>query len=105
MTLFRGRKNVVALAPAFVGIALLMHSMGGGQRPINGAEAQQIFGGVATCNVGAQLNGNMDCLGACANNPVYGSVGANGTTTKITSCGTCGGNYTGSQNCPIPINP
>ena len=51
MTLFRVRKNVVALAPAFVGIALLMHSMGGGQQPINGAEAQQIFGGVATCNV------------------------------------------------------
>ena len=97
-TLFRGRKHLVALSPAFVGLALLMQSMEGGQRPINGAEAHQVIVGGA-CTVGTALSGNTDCLGMCANNPTYVAVGANCTQQIQPSCGTCGGTHQGSKSC------
>ncbi len=106
MTFLRGRKNLVALAPAFAGLALLILSVGGGVQPITGAEAQQIFGGhsgaipALTCVTGAQSDGKMDCLGMCANNPTYAAVGANGTKITTPSCGSCGGTYKGSAACP-----
>jgi hypothetical protein len=102
MTSLRGRKNLVALAPALLGLALLMLSMGGDMQTITGSEAQQIFGGDngTACNVGSQLDGGKDCLGMCANNPTYAAVGANGTRLTTPSCGTCGGNYKGSAACP-----
>ncbi len=103
MKLFRDKRNVVPLASALVGFAMLVHGMGDGQQAINGAEAQQIFGGSPspTCNAGAALSGNTDCLGMCANNATYTNVGANGTATSSLSCGTCGGYYTGSVTCPM----
>jgi len=102
MRLLHGSKGVVTMAPAFVGMALLVMSMGGGLQQINGSELQQIVGGGdGTCTQGVQLDGNMDCLGMCANNPTYsGTSGANGTTSTNPSCGTCGGQYKGSTACP-----
>jgi len=97
------RKGLGALAPAGLGLALLLLSMIDGTHPIDGSEAQGIKGGVATCNLGSASAGTAKgCMGACATNPEYNAVGANGTYVSTPPCGTtCGGTYKGTSQCAI----
>lgn len=91
---------------SFITGLILLHQDWNTRIPtLDAGAALEIIGGAPTCNFGAALDGNMSCLGACANNMTYSSVGANGTTVTVVSCGTCGGSYKGTAICPDPNDP
>lgn len=96
-------RRSVALVMIFVGSLSLVLSETTSFRAIQGSEAAQISGGLATCNAGYEVGEKTQCLGACANNPVANNISGGSTNEFVSSenCGNCGGRYSKIGICPI----